>query len=200
VYENTPRTIGQLKDAIRREIQAVNFDTLGKVFQKFGETHSSMLGCEKSPVSASIMSGSCFASFPVCVYKFSSHYLNNIIFIDNSLGPLATESSFILRTMNNFYFNFYYVIVLLHKLLRPLPTQSCKIDLSRSALFLTLIRAINFVTLCIQWFANTFYSGRYELLHIALSFTNEILSIGLTRNLPFWVTTVDLNKPVLEYR
>ena len=34
----------------------------------------------------------CFPSFPVCVYKFSSHYLNNIIFIDNSLGPLARES------------------------------------------------------------------------------------------------------------
>jgi len=38
------------------------------------------------------MSRSCFASFPVCVYKISSHYLNNIIFIDNSSGPLATES------------------------------------------------------------------------------------------------------------
>jgi hypothetical protein len=34
----------------------------------------------------------CFSSLPVCVYKFSSHYLNNIIFIDNSLGPLARES------------------------------------------------------------------------------------------------------------
>ena len=33
VYKNTPRTIEQLKDAIRREIQAVNVDTLGKVFQ-----------------------------------------------------------------------------------------------------------------------------------------------------------------------
>jgi len=31
--QNTPRTIEQLKDAIRQEIQAVNFDTLGKVFQ-----------------------------------------------------------------------------------------------------------------------------------------------------------------------
>jgi hypothetical protein len=31
------------------------------------------------PFSASIMSRSCFASFPVCVYKFSSHYLNKII-------------------------------------------------------------------------------------------------------------------------
>jgi len=33
VYKNTPRTIQQLKDAIRQEIQAVNVDTLGKVFQ-----------------------------------------------------------------------------------------------------------------------------------------------------------------------
>jgi len=35
-------------------------------------------------------------SFPVCVYKFSSHYLNNIIFIDNSSWPLARESPCIL--------------------------------------------------------------------------------------------------------
>ena len=33
VYKNTPRTIEQLKDAIHQEIQAVNVDTLGKVFQ-----------------------------------------------------------------------------------------------------------------------------------------------------------------------
>jgi len=33
VYKNTPRTIEQHKDAIRQEIQAVNVDTLGKVFQ-----------------------------------------------------------------------------------------------------------------------------------------------------------------------
>jgi len=33
MYKNTPRTIEQLKDAICQEIQAVNFDTLGKVFQ-----------------------------------------------------------------------------------------------------------------------------------------------------------------------
>jgi len=64
----------------------------GKSIPEFGETHSSMLGCERRPVSASIMIRSCFALFPVCAYKFSSHYLNNIIFIDNSLGPLATES------------------------------------------------------------------------------------------------------------
>jgi len=33
VYKNTPRTIEQLKDAIRQEIQAVNVDTLRKVVQ-----------------------------------------------------------------------------------------------------------------------------------------------------------------------
>ena len=80
VYKNTPRIIEQLKDAIRQEIQAVNVDTLVKSISEFGETHSSVLGCERRPVSASIMSRSCFASFPVCVYKFSSHYLNIIIF------------------------------------------------------------------------------------------------------------------------
>jgi len=33
VYKNTPRTIEQLKDAIRQQIQAVNVDTLEKLFQ-----------------------------------------------------------------------------------------------------------------------------------------------------------------------
>jgi len=37
VYKNTPGTIEQLKDAIRQEIQAVNVDTLGKVFQNLGK-------------------------------------------------------------------------------------------------------------------------------------------------------------------
>ena len=39
----------------------------GKSIPEFGETHSSVLGCESRPVSASNMSRSCFASFPVCV-------------------------------------------------------------------------------------------------------------------------------------
>ena len=58
----------------------------GKSIPEFGETHSSVLGCERRPVSASIMSRSCFASFPICVYKFSSHYLNNIIFYIQYFG------------------------------------------------------------------------------------------------------------------
>ena len=52
----------------------------GESIPEFGETHSSVLGCERRQVSASVMSRSCFASLPVCVYKFSSHYLENIIF------------------------------------------------------------------------------------------------------------------------
>jgi len=52
----------------------------GKSIPEFGETHSSVLGCERRPVSASIMNRSCFVSFLVCVYKFSNHYLINIIF------------------------------------------------------------------------------------------------------------------------
>jgi len=41
----------------------------GKSIPEFGETHSSVLGCEMRTVSASSMSRFCFASFPVCVYK-----------------------------------------------------------------------------------------------------------------------------------
>ena len=35
----------------------------GKSIPEFGETHSSVLGCERRPVSASIMSRSCFTLF-----------------------------------------------------------------------------------------------------------------------------------------
>jgi len=53
---------------------------------EFGETHISVIGCERRSVSALIMSRSSFASFPVCVYKFSSHYLNDIIFYRKYFG------------------------------------------------------------------------------------------------------------------
>jgi len=58
----------------------------GKSIPEFGETLSSVLECQQRPVSTSIMSRSCFASFPVCVYKFVSHYLNNIIFYRQWFG------------------------------------------------------------------------------------------------------------------
>ena len=50
MYKNTPRTIEQLKDATRQEIQAVNFDTLGKSITEYEEMHSSVLGCERRRV------------------------------------------------------------------------------------------------------------------------------------------------------
>jgi len=39
----------------------------GKSIPELGEKHSIVLECERRPASASIMSRSCFASFPVCV-------------------------------------------------------------------------------------------------------------------------------------
>jgi len=44
VYKNTARTMEQLKDAIRQEIQAVNVDTLGKVFQNLEKRIQVCLG------------------------------------------------------------------------------------------------------------------------------------------------------------
>ena len=44
VYKNTPRTLEQLKDTIRQEIQAVNVDTLGKVFQNLEKRIEVCLG------------------------------------------------------------------------------------------------------------------------------------------------------------
>ena len=53
----------------------------GKGIPEFGEKHSSVLGCERRPVSSPIMSRSCFISFFFHFhFSFSSHYLNNIIF------------------------------------------------------------------------------------------------------------------------
>ena len=65
----------------------------GKSIPEFGETHSSVLGCERRPVSAQIMSRFCFAKFPVCVYKFSSHFLNNITFYRQYFGSSSNRLS-----------------------------------------------------------------------------------------------------------
>ena len=80
VYKNSPRTIRTTQRRSTPGDSSRQLRHFGKSIPEFGETRSSVLGCERRPVSASIMSRYCFASFPVCVYKFSSHYLNNIIF------------------------------------------------------------------------------------------------------------------------
>ena len=70
----------KLKNMYRVILSLEAPNKFGKIIAEFGETHSSVLGCERRPVSASIMNRSCFSSFPVSIYKFSSHYLNSIIF------------------------------------------------------------------------------------------------------------------------
>ena len=72
VYKNTPphnRTTQRRYTPRDWSRQRRHF---GKIIPEFGERHSSVLGCERRPVSASIMGRSCFVSSPVCVYKFSS--------------------------------------------------------------------------------------------------------------------------------
>jgi len=78
VQKYTPAQSNKSKTLYAKRFKT-SASTFWKSIPEFGETYSSVLGCERRPVSASIMSRFCFASFPVCVYKFSSHYLNNII-------------------------------------------------------------------------------------------------------------------------
>jgi len=76
LYKNTPphnRTTQRRSTPRDSRPQLWHF---GKSIPKFGETHFT----ERRPFSASVMSRSCFAPFPVSVYTFSSHYLNIIIF------------------------------------------------------------------------------------------------------------------------
>ena len=80
VYKNTPPHNQTTQRRYMPRDSSCQRRHFGKSIPEFGETHSSVLGCERRPVSASTMSRSCFALFLVCVYKFSSHYLNNIIF------------------------------------------------------------------------------------------------------------------------
>ena len=72
-HNRTPQRHYTLRDWSRQHWH------FGNSIPEFGETHSSVFGCERRPFSASIMGRSYFASFLVCVYKFSSHYLNNVL-------------------------------------------------------------------------------------------------------------------------
>jgi hypothetical protein len=66
--------------------------TLGKLFQNLEKHIQVCLDVKGDQFRHRLWAGHVLHSSPVCVYKFSSHYLNNIIFIDKCLGPLATES------------------------------------------------------------------------------------------------------------
>ena len=59
------------KDGLYRVILSLEAaNKFGKSIAEFAETHSSVLGRERRPVSASIMSRSCFASFFIFIFHF----------------------------------------------------------------------------------------------------------------------------------
>ena len=93
VYKNTPPHNRTTQRRYRPRDWSRQRRRFGNSIPEFGETHSSVFGCERRPFSVSIMSRSCFASFPVCVYKFSSHYLNNIIFYRQQFGASCERIS-----------------------------------------------------------------------------------------------------------
>jgi len=73
VYKNTPCTIEQLKDAVRQDIQAVKVDTFWESISEFGETHSSVLGCEKETIFSIDYEQVLFCIVPgMCIYIFKS--------------------------------------------------------------------------------------------------------------------------------
>lgn len=63
-------------------------NNLGKVFQNLEKNKSSVIEYERRPFLTLVMSRSCFKLLPVYVCKFSSHYLNSIIFCKQQFGTL----------------------------------------------------------------------------------------------------------------
>jgi hypothetical protein len=81
VYKNTPRTIEQLKDAIRQDPEAVNVDTLGIVFQNLEKRVQVCLDVKGDYFQHRLRAGPVLHRCQLkCVYKFLTHYLNNRIF------------------------------------------------------------------------------------------------------------------------
>jgi hypothetical protein len=78
VYKNTPRTIEQLKDAIRQEIQVVTVNTLGKVFRNLEKRIQVCLGVKGDQFQDLLWAGPVMHRFRY-VYKFSS--LSNVVFL-----------------------------------------------------------------------------------------------------------------------
>jgi len=73
VFKNTPRTIEQLKDATRQEIQAVNVKILGKVFQNLEKRIQVCLDVKGDQFQHRLRAGPVLnRSRYVCVYIFKS--------------------------------------------------------------------------------------------------------------------------------
>jgi len=92
VYKNTPPTIEQLKDAISQEIQAVNFDTLGKVFQNLEKRTQVCVDVKGDQFQHRLWGGPILHRSRYVYISVQVIISIASFFIDNSLGPLATES------------------------------------------------------------------------------------------------------------
>ena len=92
VYKNTPRTIEQLKDAIRQQIQAVNVDTLGKVFQNLEKRIQVCLVVKGDQFQQRLWAGPVLHRSRYVYINFQAIISITKFFIDNSLRHLATES------------------------------------------------------------------------------------------------------------
>ena len=92
VYKNTPCTIEQFKEAIHQEIQAVNPDTLGKVFQNLEKRIQVCLGVKGDQFQHRLWAGPILLLSRYVYINFQVIISITYFFIDNGLGPLATES------------------------------------------------------------------------------------------------------------
>ena len=102
VYKNTPRTIEQLKNAINQEIQFVNVDTLENVFQNLEKRIQVGLDVKGDQFQHRLWAGPVLHLSRYVYINFKVIISITYFFIDNNLGPLATESPCISTTHYNY--------------------------------------------------------------------------------------------------
>ena len=95
--QNTAHTIEQPKDAIRQEIQTVNVDTLGKVSQNLEKRIQVCLDVKGDQFQHRLWAGPVLHRSRYVYINFQVIFWITYFFIDNGLGPLATESPCIIR-------------------------------------------------------------------------------------------------------
>jgi len=80
VYKNTPGTIEQLKEALRQEIEVVNVDILGKLFQNLEKGIPACLDVKEDQFQHRLWAGPVLYRPRYAYINFQVKYLNNIIF------------------------------------------------------------------------------------------------------------------------
>jgi len=84
--KNTPRTIEQIKDALRQEIEAVNVDILGNVFQNLEKRIQLCLDMKGDQFQYRLWAGPVLHLSRYVYINFQVNYLNNIIFYRQYIG------------------------------------------------------------------------------------------------------------------